>query len=65
MNGVRTRKQKTQAAIAGTQRLNGHANPRDHDGGTPEAPENIFLFYPNIIGEHWRLQSSACNEKLI
>lgn len=51
MNGVRTRKQKTQAAIPATQRLNGHANLREQGGGTPEAPENIFLFYPNIIGE--------------
>ncbi|KAI4186108.1 MAG: hypothetical protein L6R41_003680 [Letrouitia leprolyta] len=50
MNGVRTRK-KTAGVTDGVDRkLNGHANPRDRDELSIAKPENVFLFYPNIIG---------------
>lgn len=60
MNGspnVRTRKQAAEAAKRDTPNkpatMNGHANgsakPRS-SMSTPEPTENIFLFYPNIIG---------------
>ena len=63
MNEVRTRTQTVQAANPDTQRLNGHANPPAH-GREPEAPENIFLFYPNIIGEQRRLEILTYNQEL-
>ncbi|MCJ1484041.1 CDP-diacylglycerol-inositol 3-phosphatidyltransferase [Schaereria dolodes] len=49
MNGVRTRKQ---AKGAGAQQViaNGSGDPRGPLRERPESPENIFLFYPNIIG---------------
>ena len=50
MNGVRTRKKQAEVTDKSERKLNGHANPRDRDGTSIEQPENIFLFYPNIIG---------------
>ncbi|KAI4213883.1 MAG: hypothetical protein LQ351_003578 [Letrouitia transgressa] len=49
MNGVRTRKQTAFVQQDGA-KLNGHANPKDRQLQAPEQQENIFLFYPNIIG---------------
>ncbi|KAL9032126.1 MAG: hypothetical protein Q9214_008098, partial [Letrouitia sp. 1 TL-2023] len=49
MNGVRTRKQAAFVQQDGA-KLNGHADPKDRQLQAPEQQENIFLFYPNIIG---------------
>ncbi|KAL8834981.1 MAG: hypothetical protein Q9170_003502 [Blastenia crenularia] len=50
MSSVRTRKKPAEVADRGDRKLNGHANPKDRDGTSTEQYENIFLFYPNIIG---------------
>ena len=53
--GVRTRRQAAAEAkqVAEKPAMNGHANgsagPRKH-AVVAETSENIFLFYPNIIG---------------
>lgn len=59
MNGVRTRKQTAFVQQDGA-KLNGHANPKDRQLQAPEQQENIFLFYPNIIG----LQPSSWSSQL-
>ena len=41
-----------QASSPNAQRLNGHAKSGEASGGKPGSKENIFLFYPNIIGEY-------------
>ena len=58
MNGVRTRRQAAIEADSDEQNqtpngnINGHAiAPKDISANT-KLPENIFLFYPNIIGIH-------------
>ncbi|KAL8719601.1 MAG: hypothetical protein Q9225_003402 [Loekoesia sp. 1 TL-2023] len=50
MNGIRTRKKAVEATDGSDRKLNGHADPRDRDGTLTGPSENIFLFYPNIIG---------------
>ncbi|KAL8934537.1 MAG: hypothetical protein Q9211_005181 [Gyalolechia sp. 1 TL-2023] len=50
MNGARTRKKKAEVTDGADRELNGHADPRDRDGTSNERSENVFLFYPNIIG---------------
>ena len=50
MNGVRTRKQAKEAEeLKAT--ANGNGNGKvDYSHPNTEVSENIFLFYPNIIG---------------
>lgn len=60
MNRVRTRKQTAQTPNGVDGKLNGHANPRERDTPSIELTENIFLFYPNIIGT---LPSSICYQE--
>lgn len=50
MNGVRTRKKTVEAMDGSDRKLNGHTSPRDRDGALTGPSENVFLFYPNIIG---------------
>lgn len=55
MNGMETRRQSAQAAKGDTPRkipngnANGHVEGRNA-AGESRPTENIFLFYPNIIG---------------
>lgn len=48
--GIRTRKQNGEIENENDRKLNGHANPRARSKSPPEPSENVFLFYPNIIG---------------
>lgn len=48
--GIRTRKQNGEVDNESDQKLNGHANPRARSTSPTEPSENVFLFYPNIIG---------------
>ncbi|KAI4140545.1 MAG: hypothetical protein L6R39_005753 [Caloplaca ligustica] len=50
MDNVRTRKQNGEVMNGSNRKLNGHANPRERGTLPAEQSENIFLFYPNIIG---------------
>ena len=55
VNGIRTRKQTSQAAMPNTRHLNGHTSSQQSNKEAVEAKENIFLFYPNIIGTYCQL----------
>ncbi|KAL8679433.1 MAG: hypothetical protein Q9186_004263 [Xanthomendoza sp. 1 TL-2023] len=50
VNGVRPRKQPAKPADGGERKLNGHSNPQDRAAASTGPTENIFLFWPNIIG---------------
>ena len=56
MNGFKTRKKLAQLAQENNPRkemngsANGHISPSESATTEPESTENIFLFYPNIIG---------------
>ena len=56
MTGVKTRKKLAQTAQENNPRkemngsANGHISPSKDAITEPESTENIFLFYPNIIG---------------
>ncbi|KAL8711230.1 MAG: hypothetical protein Q9220_004375 [cf. Caloplaca sp. 1 TL-2023] len=50
MNGVKSRKQKAEVLDGVNGKVNGHANPRHKTTLPSQQSENIFLFYPNIIG---------------
>ncbi|KAL8971336.1 MAG: hypothetical protein Q9183_001104 [Haloplaca sp. 2 TL-2023] len=50
MNGVRTRKGAGKSPNRTESQLNGHANPRREESQSNQPAENVFLFYPNIIG---------------
>ncbi|KAI4123299.1 MAG: hypothetical protein LQ338_005324 [Usnochroma carphineum] len=50
MDGVRARKQNGEVVTGSNRKLNGHADPRERDASPAGQSENIFLFYPNIIG---------------
>lgn len=58
MNGVRSRKQTAKGAKAKDEKIagdangkaNGYINTNDLVAKRAESSENIFLFYPNIIG---------------
>lgn len=50
MNGVRTRKEIKKAnGVKAAPLENGHIKSSPKDDA--EIPENIFLFYPNLIGQ--------------
>ncbi|KAL8902448.1 MAG: hypothetical protein Q9207_004705 [Kuettlingeria erythrocarpa] len=48
--GIRTRRQNGGFENESNRKLNGHANPRARSTSPTEISENVFLFYPNIIG---------------
>ena len=56
MNGFKTRKKLAQLAQENNPRkevngsANGHMSPNKSATTEPESTQNIFLFYPNIIG---------------
>lgn len=54
MNGVRTRRQAARADKMTEQELVSNGNGKLHEPteASKETSENIFLFYPNIIGRH-------------
>lgn len=52
MDGVRTRKQPAKAANGVEQKVNGHADSGDRTTAFAEPTENIFLFWPNVIGAY-------------
>lgn len=58
MNGLKMRKPLAAEAINGGSQhtMNGNGNVPSAAGGRSEtaAEENIFLFYPNLIGLHFR-----------
>ena len=63
--GVRTRQQAARAAGQEVEKpmnghINGSADPRRPASSIPESKENIFLFYPNIIGP-FPLSLPKCN----
>ncbi|KAL8752497.1 MAG: hypothetical protein Q9184_005714 [Pyrenodesmia sp. 2 TL-2023] len=48
--GIRTRKQNGEVDNKSNRKLNGYTNSREPSTSPAEPPENVFLFYPNIIG---------------
>lgn len=71
MNGVKTRKQTVQGANGepSTKELNGSANghlSRDNTAASgAKSTENIFLFYPNIIGSSLPIRLPTINAYLL
>ncbi|KAL8846582.1 MAG: hypothetical protein Q9221_008348 [Calogaya cf. arnoldii] len=61
MDGVRTRKQPAKGANGFEQKLNGHVYPEDRTRASTENTENIFLFWPNVIGAY----ETACYSRII
>lgn len=50
MNGVKARKHDGEGVNGGPRKPNGYANLEGKDMTPTEQSENVFLFYPNIIG---------------
>ncbi len=52
MDGVRPRKQPAKAANGVERKINGYADLGDRTTASAEPTENIFLFWPNVIGAY-------------